>query len=331
MTGAMDDLTRQIEAHGPQYPRARRAIERFTTLGGMFRAAVRDMTSAYGETFFRRAEERVAEIDHLVGNDPAKFDDAVRAYIKFCMEFIRKQAVFLKTGSYAFRDFDSMQEDLYDNDEAMEEFYLPALMFSFIFSPNYYEFYDFFQKEFVPDLPREGVIAEIGCGHGVYLCQSLLSAPGATGFGIDVAPGALKVARRVMDFHGVGPERCELAVDDLRGGLARSDGCADRVICCEVLEHFPAPPEAIGELKRIMAPQGKMMVSAAVRMESVDHLYVFRTYQEVAEMMRLAGLRIIKERIAPLAKGDMRDAEERMRLANDPKTPVGYICIAEHA
>lgn len=331
MTTVNDQLTRDLERYGGAYPGAARAIERFTTLGGMFRAAARDMVSAYGETFFQRAEQRVAEIDHLVGDAPEKFDDAVRAYIKFCMEFIRKQAVFLKTGEYAFRDFDSMQEDLYDNDEAMEEFYLPALMFSFMFSPNYYEFYDFFQREFVPTLPQQGLIAEVGCGHGVYLCQSLLSAPRVAGVGIDVAPGALKVARRIMEFHGIGPERCELAVDDLRGGLARTDGCADRVICCEVLEHFPEPPEAIGELKRIMAPDGRMMVSAAVRMESVDHLYVFRTYQEVAEMMRATGLRIVSERIAPLAKGDLRDAAERLRLANDPKVPVGYICIAEHA
>lgn len=323
-----DDLDAAVDAQRARYPQGVRAVERLTTLAPMFRSAVRDMVRAYGETFFRRAEQRVREIDFLCDGDAARFDAAIQAYVRFCLEFVRKQAEFLKTGRYSFQDFDEMCRTLYEDEAAVRDFYLLALLLSFVFSPNYYEFYDFFEHEFLPQVPQRGTVIEVGCGHGVYLGQTLLHAPGLHGIGIDISAGALAVARRMLMHYGLPPARFELATDDLRHTLARADGSASAVICCEVLEHLPDPRHAVRELRRLLAADGVMMLSAAIRMESVDHLYVFRTQQEVIEMAESAGLRIVAERVVPLAKGNMLDRAERQRLADDPRVPVGYVCLA---
>jgi ubiquinone/menaquinone biosynthesis C-methylase UbiE len=328
MNPPKNDLAKMIADASAGHPGAVRAIERLITLAPMFRSAARDMLSAYGEHFLRRADDRVAEIDFLCDGDPDRFDEAVRAYVRFCMEFARKQAEFLKTGKYSFQDFDEMCAELYDDSDAVQNFYLFALLFSFIFSPNYYEFYDFFETEFLQHVPNSGVVCEVGCGHGVYLGQALATHPDASGIAIDISPGALEVAKRMLRFHRIGQDRVEYSQDDLRYRLNRNDGCAQAVICCEVLEHLPDPQHALHELCRILSREGTALLSAAIRMESVDHLYVFRTPEEVVEMVERAGLKVRVSRVIPLAKGNMQDEDERRRLAEDPRVPVGFICRA---
>ncbi|NOX58508.1 MAG: class I SAM-dependent methyltransferase [Planctomycetes bacterium] len=323
-----DNLTSMVAAAATDHPGAARAIDRLITIAPMFRSAARDMLRAYGTTFLRRADDRVAEIDFLCDGDAERFDEAVRAYVRFCMEFARKQAEFLRTGRYSFQDFDEMCAELYDDNDAVQNFYLFALLFSFIFSPNYYEFYDFFETEFLPHVHDTGCVCEIGCGHGVYLGKTLAAHHSTTGVAIDISPAALEVAQRMLGYYQIGSQRVEFAQDDLRHRLRRDDGCAQAVICCEVLEHLPDPQRALHELRRILGEGGTALLSAAIRMESVDHLYVFRTHDEVIEMIEKAGLRLEASRVIPLAKGNMQDEEERRRLAEDPRVPVGFICRA---
>ncbi len=322
------DLKQLLADAKETHPGAARAIDRLITLAPMFQSAARDMAGAYGETFLRRADDRVAEIDFLCNGDPEKFDEAIQAYVRFCLEFARKQAEFLKTGKYSFQDFDEMCSELYDDDEAVQSFYLFALLFSFIFSPNYYEFYDFFETEFLSHITDNGTICEVGCGHGVYLGQALSTHPKSQGVAIDISPGALEVAKRMLNFHKIASDRVDFAQDDLRKRLNRDKGMAHAIICCEVLEHLPDPQHALHELHRILRPGGTALLSAAIRMESVDHLYVFRTPEEVIEMIERAGLKLQASRVVPLAKGNMQDEEERRKLAEDPRVPVGYICRA---
>ena len=331
MSNQVDDIGTSLAANQKKYPRAVHAIERLITLAPMFRNAVADMMHNYGHTFFRRAQARVCEIDFLYGHDSESFDKGIQAYVRFCLEFVRKQRGFLRTGEYSVRDFNDIYSTLYDNDDSMQNFYLVALLFSFVFSSNYYEFYGFFENEFLTNISPAGTVTEIGCGHGLYLVQTLLAKPELKGVGADISTAALGVTHRMLSYHGIDENRYKLSREDLCRRLSYDDNSANAIICCEVLEHLPDPRHALSELVRIIADDGIAMLSAAIRMESVDHLYVFRTYQEVAAMVQEAGFRIRSDHVVPLAKGDLLSQANRQRLIEDPRVPLGYICLAQPA
>lgn len=331
MSDQTDDLGMALAANRERFPRAVYAVECLVTFAPMFRNAVTNMVRNYGDTFFQRAQARIGEIDFLCGHDANCFDRAVQAYVRFCFEFVRKQKVFLRTGEYSIKNFNEIYDSLYNNKDSMQNFYLVALLFSFIFSPNYYEFYDFFEKQFLTSIPPAGTVAEIGCGHGLYLAQTLLANPGWYGLGVDISASALEITRKVFSYYGIGENRYKLSLEDVRGNLGHNDSVANAVICCEVMEHLPAPRHALSELLRIITDDGILMLSAAIRMESVDHLYVFHTCQEFSEMVREVGFHIKMEHMVPLTKGNVPNKVECQRLINDPRTPIGYICLAHPA
>ena len=202
------ELDAELRLMQEKYPLAVYAVNRLVVLAPMFRIAITDMVSNYGETFFRRGQARISEIRYLYGDGDGCFDKVVMAYVKFCLEFVRRQKEFLKTGTYAVKDFDEIYESLYGNDESMEGFYLAALLFSYVFSSNYYEFYDFFENKFLVALSDSGTVIEIGCGHGLYLTQTLRSSSGWKGFGGDISKGSLNVTRKMLTHHQIDNDRC---------------------------------------------------------------------------------------------------------------------------
>ena len=88
---------------------------------------------------------------------------------------------------------------------------------------------------------------------------------------------------------GWGEGRFDFRVQDF---IAQSDGVPelfDAAFCCELLEHLPEPALALKALHRAICPGGRLFVTAAVRMESADHLTLFRTMGEVAKSLRRAA------------------------------------------
>ncbi len=280
-----------------------------------------------GESYWSAAEARCREILYLCNGDEARFRRSISEWVKFSFEFSRKQRSFLTTGQYAVQSFQEIQEGLYDNDEKMEHFYLISLMFSFLFSSNYVKFYEFFENHMLIKASRARTVCDVGCGHGVYLTQMLLASESSTGIGIDVSNASLAMTRRMLEFHRVATNRYRVEKGDLQGHLPIVDGTQDAVTCFEVIEHLEDPAHALAEFRRILAPGGSLCMSTAIRMESIDHIHLFRSPDEVRDMIQGAGLVIEQDDVIPLTTEEIPDAETLNRLIDDPATPLGYVAI----
>jgi SAM-dependent methyltransferase len=88
-----------------------------------------------------------------------------------------------------------------------------------------------------------GVLLDVGCGARPY--QPLLPA-GVRSFGVDAAPAA-----------GTRADAWALA-----GALPFSAGAFDTVLCTQVLEHLPNPAAALAEVARVLAPGGRLVLTA---------------------------------------------------------------------
>ena len=96
-------------------------------------------------------------------------------------------------------------------------------------------------------------VLDAGCGVGygsAFLGESARSV-----VGIDVSAEAIEYARKRYRR-----ENLEFAVGDLQG-LERGDAEFDAVVAFEVIEHLPQPERFVAEARRVLKPDGVLVVS----------------------------------------------------------------------
>lgn len=289
-------------------------------------AAIPAAALRHGPEIWSEMEARAEEILHLCDGDRDRFREGVGAWLEFSYEFLSRQREFHKTGQYKAKPTDL--EALYADSERMGAFYLTALMFSYLFSSNYIGFYEFFRRRMLPKLAEAREVCDVGCGHGVYLSGMLRAAPSATGLGIDVSRGSLETAARLLAFRIPDPSRYRLDIADVQSRLPVPEGSQDGVTCFEVIEHLEHPDAALAELRRSLRSGGTLCLSTAIRMESVDHIHLFREPEDARRLVESAGFKIIDEEVIPLTTEDVSIPDVRARLIADPKTALGYVLLA---
>ena len=324
---APDPALAFLEARAASAPLSVAAYRSLLELQPAYHAVV-EAAGRRGDDLWADGEARCREILHLCDGDEARFRAAVREWVKFSYEFLAKQRTFLKVGHYAGGSFEEIKRDLYEDDAKMRDFYLIALLFSFLFSSNYVGFFAFFRREMLARLGGARTVCDVGCGHGVYLAQMLTAAPGATGIGVDISEASLATARRLLDFHDIPPGRRRFLAGDVQVRLDVEDASQDAVTCFEVIEHLEQPERALSELRRILKPGGTLCLSTAIRMESVDHIHLFQSPDEVRRLIEAGGFTRVADEVIPLTTEDLDEPGVRERLIADPRTALGYVTLA---
>jgi len=105
-------------------------------------------------------------------------------------------------------------------------------------------------QTYTPNLDGKEVL-DVGCGHG-YLLE-YLSNNGAVTYGIDISEVAINKARKISP-------RTEFKVSDANS-LPYGNSQFDYVYCIEVLEHFKNIARALEEMKRVLRPEGYLIIS----------------------------------------------------------------------
>ena len=103
-------------------------------------------------------------------------------------------------------------------------------------------------------------VLDVGCGGG--LLAEGMARRGARVTGIDLAPGALQVARLHALESGVSVDYRQVAVEDF---AATDGGTFDLVTCLEMLEHVPDPASVVRGLAQLVRPGGDIVCSTINR------------------------------------------------------------------
>lgn len=102
----------------------------------------------------------------------------------------------------------------------------------------------------VPDGSR---VLDVGCAGG-YLARVLRDEKGCQVDGVDLDPDAAERAREVCGSVAVG------SLDD-EAFVASLGGTYDRILCGDVLEHLRDPARVASHLGRLLAAEGRLLVS----------------------------------------------------------------------
>lgn len=101
---------------------------------------------------------------------------------------------------------------------------------------------------------------DIGCGGGI-LTEAMASA-GALVTGVDMAEGALGVARLHQIESGAEVDYQQATAEEM---ASKHAGQYDVVTCLELLEHVPSPPQVIASAAELVKPGGHVFFSTINR------------------------------------------------------------------
>ncbi|MDT0613766.1 methyltransferase [Streptomyces lancefieldiae] len=109
--------------------------------------------------------------------------------------------------------------------------------------------------------PGERVL-EVGCGVGAQTTTLASQSPGTDFVSVDIAPESLEAASRRVAAAGLSNvefvEKDVFALPEREGDFA--EGSFDHVFVCFLLEHLPAPVDALRRLRRLVRPGGTVTV-----------------------------------------------------------------------
>lgn len=257
--------------------------QEFDTRGRMWRGAIKRGYELFGQRWAVEFDAMLA----TVMAEPGAIAAAAKGYGLFSLDSMRRQKEFEVTREYPNKSYAEAASEVYFNEAHMMEEYLPGLLLSHYLWPHHYRQLQFFDQAFaMPMSLDEGpVFAEVGVGTGLYSRRLLERSLDARGSGFDISPFSCRFAARHIVSIGQ-QSRYGMHEQDI---LARPITPVRWLVCVEVLEHLEDPVSFLKALKQALTPGGRAFITAALNAGHTDHIYLYRTGEDVWRHLEAAG------------------------------------------
>ena len=271
-------------------------------------------------SFFQKAEKFAQEYTGYLAARGIPLDYAIDAYLGLCGDMMTCHLKFIKTGCYGLDSRDTINEKLYQDETAMTA-YMIGLAFSQFLWASHYDFLMLFSRHLQGSSLKIRNYLEIGPGHGLYLKESLAYLRPECGIAaVDISRHSIRITKSMMEHFG---HKCRGIRYETADILDYEYGRPfDFVTMGEVLEHIERPQLLLDKLRMMLAPGGASFISTCVNCPARDHVYHFRSVEDIRHMLRYHGFRCIQELVRPSEELSMEEALEK-------KVAINYAAIIE--
>ncbi|MDP3734735.1 MAG: class I SAM-dependent methyltransferase [Nanoarchaeota archaeon] len=260
------------------------------------------------------AEHICSLMYHLCYKDMKLYDQAITDFIDYSVEFLKLQLELEKTGSYLFSSYKEAHDNVYQNKEVMEKRYLNGLLLSQALWINHHTILNYFVQEFCRQATETGNVMEVPVGSGIFISEFTIRNTKWTAEAYDISPSSVAFAKKILQLKI--PNNTITLIQKNIFDLS-SENKYDAIICGELLEHLEDPEQLLRKLKSMLHPNGRLFLTTAIWAAAIDHIYLFKSAQEVRTMLQ-RYFKIEKELVLTVFSGKSPEEE---------KTPINYACI----
>lgn len=252
-------------------------------------------------------EELSALILKITGNDLVTFLDDYRW---LCGVMLEEELFFRRANRYRLSTFAEAERTVYANRAFMTR-YMNGVLMTQLWWANHSAAMRYFRDAFLPSNKQDCRHLEIGPGHGLFLYLAASAPNAGTIAGWDVSPASLATTRHALGAMGV-TRPFDLSLVDIFEAPDRLDSATssqfDSITFSEVLEHLENPGQALGAIAKLLAPAGRAFINAPVNSPAPDHIWLFRSPEEVVDLVKGSGLFVEDVLLAPLGGETVEEA-----------------------
>jgi len=220
---------------------------------------------------------------------------AAEAYNQVCADILREQIRYSRTGTYFLQTAQQANDSIYSQPSMRE--YAIGLLLSYIFWPNHYKMWRFYEKH-IRDIPVTRVL-EIGAGHGLFSAHMIKKSPESQLDIIDISKLSVILSCDMMRAHGALSDNVKFVVGDFLS-VDLSDQY-DFLIMGEVLEHVDKAHEFLRRAYDALRSGGKAYLSTCSNCPALDHVWHFHSVNEIRRMIDDAGFMVWADLILPVS------------------------------
>lgn len=231
------------------------------------------------------------------------------SYAFFLDETEKEALFFYQEGHYRYSTLEEVVHQVYANETYMKK-YMTGLAISLLLWPQHKQFFVFFHTFLHEHCKRKHAYLEVGAGHGIF-CSEAMREGGFSRYDIvDISETSLALTKKMtaefIDTH----EIRFIHADFLQ---FESEERYDVISISEVLEHVETPQEFLDKSRKLMKDDGRLYLTTCINAPEIDHIYLFRTIQEVEDLFASAGLGIVENLYVPY-KSTTIERSERQKL-----------------
>jgi len=239
-----------------------------------------------------KIEKLAGQIKGIIGRDLKSF---INGYRWMCEAFIEEEIHFRRTGEYRCEDFSTAHKNIYDHPHNMRH-YMRGLLLSQVLWSAHTQSYLFFVDRFLPNLPDQYSILEVGFGHGLLLANAAKDPRCSTAEGWDLSLESLDHCKKTIRYFSV-CHKVQLKLCDLFE--PETDIKFDSIVLSELLEHLEDPARAVEKLKRVMHSKSMCYINIPVNSPAPDHITLWRSMEEVVTFIQQCGYEVLDKKEVP--------------------------------
>ena len=265
--------------------------------------------------------------EQLKNEEWAEFDDYIRFcrqegraldYLADCYHTLVKdtqtaQMYFARNRRYEHDSFDAVASSVYHNDSYMSK-YMHGLAISAFLWPNHAELHRFFVRHLPTDI--SGHYLEIGPGHGFYFLKAAKATSYERFTGVDISRASIEMTRRVAEhFLSKEMKSFEFLEAEFLEMVPPSEKF-DAIVMGEVLEHVETPERFLHKIAEMSSSTTHIYITTCVNAPAIDHIYLFRTIDEIESMIESTGLTIDNHIYVPYTGKTLEQCKKRALPVN---------------
>lgn len=239
-------------------------------------------------------------------------------YLKMIKDMRNEGLYFYKYGKYRCDNQTIANEYVYSKPEVMT-YYMNALLVSQVMWKHHFNIFMYFQanlKTLFNDHSKPSIL-DIGPGHGFFSFLVKKEFPNYEKIDIvDISDTSLEMTKKIIGFDG---EKIKYTKKDIFD--YDDSNKYDFIVLGEVLEHLDEPKQILIKLSNLLKPNGLLWITTPTNSPALDHVYLFKTKQEVLLLISDSGLETVDS-----CSYFAEDMDEQTALKNKVTNLVGLFC-----
>lgn len=261
--------------------------------------------SSQPESFFEEADKFIADYSRYLESQGISFDYAIDAYLKMCKDMVKSQIYFMKTNKYPVSNQQDAFNLVYNSKTEMKSYMVGLALSQYLWS-SHYEMFTHLRKALKQNKKNIKNYLEVGPGHGLFLKEAMTTLGQHCNYtAVDISDTSLELTQSIISFFELNDCDITYINDDMLNITTTS--LYDFIVMGEVLEHVDKPNHLLDKLNALLSLHGEAFISTCVDCPTIDHVYHFKSMDEIQDMLRKSNFDIVSEKILPVENLPMNE------------------------